>query len=146
MKWVLLPAALTAGLFLAADAKDDAVKKDMDAIQGKWSVVSMDHDGDALKISKDANRVIKGDKYALTLLTDVTIEGVFTIDPTTSPKQIQTTASSGPYKDKELLGIYELNGDTLKFCFAPPGEKRPTEFKSKEGTGWILVIHKKVKE
>ncbi len=38
-------AALSAGLLVAADAKDDAVKKDMDAPQGKWQLVSLTRDG-----------------------------------------------------------------------------------------------------
>jgi uncharacterized protein (TIGR03067 family) len=144
MKWTLLPAALTAGLFIAADAKDDAVKKDMDALQGKWAVLSMDLDGQPVTLVRDAARVIKDDKYTLTLLSDLTVESKFKIDPTAKPKTIAATASSGPYKDKELLGIYELDGDTLKICFALPGKDRPTEFKSKEGC--MLFIHKKSKE
>ena len=146
MRWVLLPAALTAGLFVTADARDDAVKKDMDALQGKWQLVSMQRDGEAVDVSKDAARVIKGDKYELTLRPGLSIEGTYKIDPTAKPKKMETTASTGPYKDQELLGIYELSGDTLKICYAPPGKERPTEFKTKEGSGWILTVHKKMKE
>ena len=144
MKWMLLPAALSAGLLVAADAKDDAVKKDMDALQGKWQVASMERDGEAVPVAKDAVRVITGDKYEMTLFPDLKIEGKFKIDPTAKPKTIESTATSGPYKDQELLGIYELDGDTLKICYALPGKDRPTEFKSKEGV--MLFVHKKVKK
>jgi uncharacterized protein (TIGR03067 family) len=146
MRWVLLPAALTAVMLVAADAKDDAFKKDMEALQGKWQLVSMQRDGESVDVSKDASRVITGDKYELTLRPGLSIEGTYKIDPTAKPKKMETTASTGPYKDQELLGIYELSGDTLKICYAPPGKERPTEFKTKDGSGWILTVHKKVKE
>jgi uncharacterized protein (TIGR03067 family) len=146
MRWMLWPAALTTALLAAADAKDDAVKKDMDALQGKWQLVSMQRDGDAVDVSKDATRVITGDKYELTLRPGLAIKGTYKIDPSARPKKMETTASNGPYKDQELLGIYELSGDTLKICYAPPGKERPTEFKTKEDSGWILTVHKKTKE
>ena len=144
MKWMLLPAALAAGLLVAADAKDDAAKKDMDALQGKWTVVSMESDGGTLTLAKDAVRVIKGDKYTVTLTPDLTIEGTFKIDPTAKPRRIDTKATSGPYKDQELQGIYEIDGDTLKICYGLPGKDRPTEFKGKDGC--MLMVHKKAKD
>jgi uncharacterized protein (TIGR03067 family) len=146
MKWTLLPAALAAALLVAADSKEDAAKKDADAIQGKWAVVSLTRNGKTEAISKDAVRVITADTYAMKLRPLLTIDGTYKIDPTTNPKAIETTPSSGPYKDKAMLGIYELNGDSLKICYALPGEDRPTEFSGKAGSGWILTVHKKLKE
>ena len=76
----------------------------------------------------------------------LTIKGTYKIDPAANPKAMETTASTGPYKDKPLLGIYELDGDSLKICYAAPGKDRPTEFNSKAGSGWILTVHKRLKE
>jgi uncharacterized protein (TIGR03067 family) len=146
MRWMLLPAALTAGLFVPAEAKDEAVKKDMKLLQGTWSLISLERDGVAAPLPKEAVRVITDDKYAMTLKPGLTIEGTYTIDPAAKPKRMETTPSSGPYKDKPLLGIYELDGDTLKICYASPGKERPTEFTSKEGSGWILSVHKRAKD
>jgi uncharacterized protein (TIGR03067 family) len=146
MKWMLLPAALTAGLLVAADAKDDAVKKDMDALQGKWQITSLTRDGKDQDVPKDAVRVVKDDKYTVTPRPGVTIEGTFKIDPTAKPKTIDTTPTTGDNKGKTSLGIYEIDGDTLKICWAPAGKDRPTEFKSAEGSGVFLAVHKKVKE
>jgi uncharacterized protein (TIGR03067 family) len=146
MKWMVLPAALAAGLLVAADAKDDAVKKDMDALQGKWQLVSLERDGKSVDVPKDAVRVIKGDTYTINPRPDVTIEGKFKIDPTAKPKQIDTTPTTGDNKGKTALGIYEIDGDALKICWAPAGKDRPTEFKSAEGSGVFLAVHKKVKE
>ena len=42
-----------------------------------------------------------------------------------------------------LLGIYTLEGDVLKVCFAGPGEEqRPTEFKSESGKTGILIFER----
>jgi uncharacterized protein (TIGR03067 family) len=43
-------------------------------------------------------------------------------------------------------GVYELDGDTLRLCLAPPGKKRATKLESKEGSGLSLEVWKRVKE
>ena len=41
--------------------------------------------------------------------------------------------------DKEvMLGIYVLEENGYKVCFAPVGKPRPTEFNSASGSGQIL--------
>ena len=47
--------------------------------------------------------------------------------------------------DKTKLGIYELDGDTYKYCLAPAGKPQPTEFSSKAGTGHSLGVSKREK-
>lgn len=145
MKWLLLPAALTAGLLVAADAKDDA-KKDLDAMQGKWQLASLERDGKSVDVPKDAIRTVKGDTYTINPRPGVTIEGTYKLNADAKPKQIDITPTTGDNKGKTSLGIYEINGDTLKICWAPSGKDRPTEFKSAEGSGVFLAVHKKVKE
>jgi hypothetical protein len=38
------------------------------------------------------------------------------------------------------LGIYELDGATLKVCFDTAGQQRPTEFKSEPGSGVLVAV------
>jgi hypothetical protein len=45
-----------------------------------------------------------------------------------------------------MLGIYEIDGDTLKVCFDPQGKVRPTEFKSAPGSENFVNVHKRVKK
>ena len=55
------------------------------------------------------------------------LEGVAKFDPTATPKSIDYWHLNGPDKGKTGLGIYELQGDTLRVCWAIDGlrEGRP---------------------
>ena len=47
---------------------------------------------------------------------------------------------------KTALGIYELDGDTLKWCANEPGgNERPKKFSSEAGTKYLLVTLKREK-
>jgi uncharacterized protein (TIGR03067 family) len=73
-------------------------------------------------------------------------EGTFQIDPTKKPKWTDSTATSGPDKGKTWQGIYDLEGDVQKVCFAPPGKERPKEFSSKSGSGHLIQVWKREKK
>ena len=137
---------LAAGLALAADAKDDAAKKELDKFNGTWQAVSITRDGKEMPKDEVAKitLTVKGDHYTLRH-GDEEIEGTHKLDPSTTPKSIDAVRTKGPDKDKPLLGIYELTDDTYKACFAPPGKDRPTEFSSKEGSGNRLIVMKREK-
>src|SRR5262249_36174428 len=62
------------------------------------------------------------------------VEGVYHLDPSKSPKQIDFT-TLGEFR-RTGLGIYTLDGDTLKLCISIDPEKvdqRPKEFTTKAG-------------
>jgi hypothetical protein len=49
--------------------------------------------------------------------------------------------------EKGHKGIYEIEGDTLRFCTATPaGAERPKTFESKEKSGNVLYVLKRVKD
>src|SRR5262249_6455911 len=69
------------------------------------------------------------------------IEGVYHLDPTKSPKTIDVTILGDEIR-KSALGLYALEGDTLKLCLSlNPGKvsERPTEFSSK-GSGFRAIV------
>ena len=119
---------------------------DLDAMQGTWVLVSAMQDGNPLADDKvkQTTIVIKGDTFRFPgLAEDVTARaGTFTLDATKKPKEMDSTSS----EKETMLGIYELERDSYKVCFAPAGKPRPTEFASIPGSGQILQVwhrHKK---
>jgi uncharacterized protein (TIGR03067 family) len=134
-------------LLLGADKKDDA-KKDMAQMEGKWSMVSGERDGQPLPddIVSSARRVVKAGETTVTIGGELFLKAKFTLDLSKKPKAIDYTVTGGQNEGKTQLGIYELDGDTVKFCFAAPGEERPTEFRTKTGSGQTLSVWKREKK
>jgi len=124
-------------------AADDA---DLQKLQGTWQRVSIVLDGKEASEdeAKKQQLTIKEADYTLRI-GEQSREGTLQLDSTKKPKEINIKSASGPNKGKILKGIYEIDGDTLKYCVAPPGKDRPTDFTSKPGSGHMLYINKKVK-
>ena len=140
---------IVAGFLLtAADKAPDAAKKDTAQLQGEWSMVSGEIDAQPLPAEylKGSRRVNKDDETTVTIAGRVFMKARFTIDPTKKPKTIDYTVSEGQTKGKTQLGIYEIDGDTVKFCYSAPGKDRPTDFTTKEGSGRVLSVWKREKK
>ena len=56
-----------------------------------------------------------------------------TLDSAKKPKTIDFQMTDAVNKGRCQLGIYELDGDTLKSCFAAPAAERPKDFTSQPG-------------
>ncbi len=125
----------------------DAVKKDLAALQGEWSMASGAADGQAMpdEMTKQMKRVCKGDETTTTMAGQMFLKAKITLDPTKKPKTIDYEMTDGFTKGKKQLGIYEIDGDTFKSCFASPGGERPTDFTSKSGDGHTLSVWKRDK-
>ena len=132
----------------AAFGDDDAVKKEMAQLEGEWTMVSGSADGQSLPddLVKDAKRVAKNGETTVTIGGELYFKAKFTIDPTKKPKSIDYVMNEGPTKGKTQLGIYKLDGDTVEFCFAGPGDDRPTEFSSKPGSKKTSSVWKREKK
>jgi uncharacterized protein (TIGR03067 family) len=73
----------------------------------------------------------------------VFVRGTTAVDPTVNPKAMDLTFTEGPPKGKTSLGIYEIEGDTYRFCRAAPGEPRPKAFASGPGSGLALMTYRR---
>jgi uncharacterized protein (TIGR03067 family) len=133
---------------VAADKAEDAVKKEQAQLEGEWTMLSGEIDGVAMpeEMRKTAKRVAKDGETAVTVNDRIFMKAKFTIDPAKKPKTIDYTFTDGPTKGKKQLGIYELDGDTVKFCFSAPDKDRPTEFTTKEGSSRTLSVWKRSKK
>ena len=54
--------------------------------------------------------------------------GIVTVGRNRRPKAINTWDQDGPFEDQTVPWIYALEGDTLKLCFARPGQARRVIF------------------
>jgi uncharacterized protein (TIGR03067 family) len=151
---VLCILTLTAGLLAAAGdpGKEDTPKGDLEKLKGTWLTVALVNDGKTLVDEKNPPKEGSATKFAydgtkwMIKVGDKTVaNGAFKIDATKTPKEIDIMDETGMKNDKTKLGIYELDGDTYKFCLAPAGKPRPTEFTSKEGSGHSLGVSKREK-
>lgn len=133
---------------VAAEPPADAVKKEMALLEGEWVMVSGRRDGQALpeEYVKSGRRVAKDGVSTVTIGDMVVMKNKYTIDPAKKPKTIDFEAVEGETKGQKLLGIYELDGDTLRFCLAPADQGRPTDFTAKEGSGRTMSEWKRAKK
>lgn len=144
----------TAVLWLATPilGQTPAPQDDLARLQGTWLTVSLVSNGKALvtendppkpgpvtKLAYEGNRwkVIVGDKTVAT--------GVVKIDSSRRPKEIDLLDESGTKNETTKLGVYELDGDTYRYCLAPAGKPRPTELSSPVGSGFSLGVSRREK-
>ena len=124
------------------------VEKELKKFQGTWTIESSVTGGTELPADQLEGFIVtfEGNTHTLKKGDEVIQVGTHKLDPSQSPKTIDMTLTAGPNKGAVMLGIYEIDGDTLKACFDPQGKKRPTEFKSAPGSQNFLNVHKRVKK
>jgi len=123
----------------------DVDKKELMKLEGEWTMVSGAANGQQVPedFLKNWKRVCKGNETTVTAVGQLMLKATFTLDPSKKPKTIDYTITDGPNKGKMQLGIYEFDGELVRFCFAPPGKDRPKEFASKAGDEHVLSTWKK---
>jgi len=151
----LAPIAITAALLISSvdvaaqpistKGPDKAmlIQKDYDALTGRWQLVQSIIDGKPVPETEVAQTVLITDHDEFRFPADARVGtaplGKFTIDPTTTPKQVDSTALSGPDKGKVTKGIYEIiDANNKRACWGKPGGPRPTDFTSAPGSGRTL--------
>jgi RNA polymerase sigma factor (sigma-70 family) len=126
--------------------RDATVKQELKKLEGTWEVVSVESDGrqGAAEDLKGLAYVFETNgKWKLQKDGEAQAEGTFTVDPAQKPRRIDykiESSISEESKGKSSLGIYELDGDTLKVCRTwPDHDQRPTEFAAGAGSKCILT-------
>ena len=142
MRTALVACCLAALAPLAARAADDPKPSgDLAKIQGRWTGMVGPEKNVPLTL------VIEGTKANASFTrpdgTDVALKGKIKIDESKSPKQMDWTGFVRPDGNdaEDNLGIYELDGDTLKVCNGGPGNDRPAKFEEgTDGPPHIIVL------
>jgi RNA polymerase sigma-70 factor (ECF subfamily) len=120
-------------------------KTDKEKLQGTWHAVSGEVGGKDVseEFAKKLSIVFAGDKITLAGLVrgekENGVEGTFKLDPTAKPKAIDIHITN----KEDGVGIYELDGDTLKLCMVEATLERPTEFAGKDRQ--VLIVLKRQK-
>jgi uncharacterized protein (TIGR03067 family) len=138
--------ALAAVAVTQARAEDaDALKKEMARLEGEWQMTSGVADGTPIPdaMLPQVRRVCKGDQVTTSLNDRVIMKATIKIDPSKNPKTIDYAVTEGPTQGQTHLGIYALDADTFKSCFAAPGGQRPTDFTSKAGDQKTSTVWKR---
>jgi uncharacterized protein (TIGR03067 family) len=145
-----LGAALLATSFLLAADTDEAVQKELKALQGKWKTVGGEAGGKAFpKDSVPAFTFSVGADGKCTGKTPQE-EMIFTmtVNPKKNPKTLENAHEAGSQKGKKQYGIYKLEGDTFTVCITGPGAAetdRPKDFTTKD-TGYVVFVFERVKD
>ena len=137
---------------ISGAGEGDPSKGDLDKLRGSWLTVSLVNDGKTLVDDKAPPKegpatklVYDGNTWMIKVGDKTVASGAFKINVTKMPREIDIMDESGMPNDKTKLGIYELDGDTYKYCLAPAGKPRPTEFMSKTGSGHTLGVSNREK-
>lgn len=124
---------------------------ELEKLAGSWKMTSIENNGNAappqaLERFKKVDIVIKG--YSMTFLEEgkAVQELTISVAADQSPKTIDikgAKAGTKGGKEETALGIYVLEGKTLKLCTDDRGKQRPKEFSSKGEGISLLVLDRK---
>jgi uncharacterized protein (TIGR03067 family) len=147
----LLLTMLALGVLLAADKPaNDAAQKERKQLAGVWQAQKSVQDGREQGDAADHVLTFEGDTFTIQRKGAVIIKGTFKVDASKKPKEIDLDIKESPNGQndgKTAKGIYELDGDQLKWCTAPPGkDERPAEFASPQGSQRLFVTFKREKK
>lgn len=151
---LLITSLLLAGFGPAPASGDPAgndFTKELKALAGTWRPVSAENNGfKASQADLQGIRWIRDPDGKWEMRRGgKTVVGwtVKKIDATKTPRAIDIEVATGEHKGVVYLGIYELDGDTLRICFALPDRPvRPTGFAAGKGSVCALSEFKREKK
>jgi uncharacterized protein (TIGR03067 family) len=141
---VALGLMLVAGPAAGGAAKGADTKSDLAKLKGTWIG---ELDGRTYIVT------FNGEKFATIFEFaegTTTSSGTITIEPTQKPKYMDWKFADGTGRGEKLKGkmaltIYQLDGDTFRFC-GKRQEGRPEDFPDKEGVDeYIYLVFNRVK-
>lgn len=148
MKWFMLAAMALIATPLTVIAGDDAdVKKELNALEGKWRVVAITEAGK--EIPKDKLPAIsiefRADGTATRQMPTEEIKCTLTLDPAKKPKRMMVAHESGSEKGQKQYAIYKLEADKFTGFFSQlgaPEEDRPADFNAKDAKASLMVFER----
>jgi RNA polymerase sigma factor (sigma-70 family) len=123
--------------------KERPEKTDAERLRGAWAALSVEQAGGPWpgRLVEGYGLVFGDGKVTFRRAGSGSIQYTLKLDEAAKPKTIDWTLGG-----VTCLGIYRLNGDILKLCVSGSKENRPTEFATREGSGHVLLLLKRVRE
>jgi uncharacterized protein (TIGR03067 family) len=117
-------------------AREEAARRDRERLQGPWRFVSG---------KREAQLLVSGDHFTMRFRNGDIYVGTFTLDPTHRPRAMDLTIQDGPepFRGKTALAIYELDGEHLIWCPAPPGSERLRAFPAQDDEAHLCIIFRR---
>jgi uncharacterized protein (TIGR03067 family) len=114
-----------------------AEKADQDAAKlvGTWNVVTEEKDGKQETADNIKDKQVRITRDTITCADkskQTTMAAKYKLDTSKTPWHVQFTATEGEHKGKTMAGIMQLQGDTLRVCFAKPEKDAPAGFTTKQ--------------
>ena len=131
---------------LMSTDNQNAIEKDYALFNGVWAFDLVEVDGAKqpdVPIETHKMIVVSAERRFIVVQGKKITRGVFQMDPTRTPKQIDVTATNSQGKSLTTLAIYELEGDTYKVCSSFRSNERPPEFLSKPGSKTVFEVLKR---
>lgn len=141
------PMACVAVLLFCSSLAGDDAKTEREKLEGTWLVTAATDNGVEMEADqvKGIKVVFSGDEFSATDGTVTVMKGTFTLDPGKKPKAMDLKSTVGRHKGQTVLGVYELDGDTLRLCLVAPKEKRPEKLESTLDNSGMLLVCKRDK-
>jgi len=135
---LVLPCVACAACAETPRAPDERGAEDAGAaLGGRWTVVSVEAGGQPVDGLKNAELLLEGGKKTFRMPSGVTEAGTYTLDLSRKPRWIDATTEGKPGVQR---GIYEIDGKTLRMCFAQAGGERPGAFETRDGADLVLLV------
>ena len=118
------------------------------ALQGRWKPVYQEIDGQMVPATEFATTIVelKSNEFKVEKSGAVAYDGLFTIDTLVWPMEIALiykTSSQPIFLGGPRPGVFQIEGDTLKWCFAPIGLPKPKGLNTFPGAEAVFSIYQK---
>lgn len=143
-----LAALAPLAVLLIAPAPARADDADRRALVGTWKAVSLERNGETFPLdAAEETRLVfgKDDRFVIRRGAESLEEGSFRVH-SGEPRPIDTTPTNGPDRGRTTKGLYEIEGDTLRMCLAPPGAPRPADIASRPGSNHLFFVYRRVRK
>ena len=130
-----------------APPETDRSQRELQSIQGTWTLVAVEADGwelpQALIEQPKFVWVIEGDKITHRPEIGVKRESIFEFDLSQTPNQIAFRPLNGGANGRRKRAIFALEGDSLKVCLSKEGNQLPSRFATKARDGLRILVFKR---